>query len=326
MAEELKVADLLKVRLRQLLFAPLGKEQALGTAQQGLVVLDPRSRTPLARNLLHELIHVKRPLWSEPKVLREESRLWNSATWREKGELFRLLGKAKIWEGEEDFEDKFEVQSGSKTKGHSTSLAWTPWSPRVMMGPIRRGVITTLAEHSTSAQSTQLELFPELANPLKSDSAPSGLTSSLKTSEESMSTSILSGINAARQSVNNLYWLAGILEGEGSFGMHTIKKRPTARSTQVVQLKMTDADVMYRVSKLLNCRQYCYRRPGKYKTVWSIKLSGKYAVGLMMTMYCLLGSRRQERIRQILTYWKQTPNKGHAGPAEHWSPLWGVTC
>lgn len=120
MDKELTVADLLKVRFRQLLFAPLGREQALGTAQQGLITLDPRSRTPLARNLLHELIHVKRPLWSEPKVLREESRLWGEATWQEKAELFKLLGRGKVWAGEHDFD---ESDAGEDSGGSRAAVA-----------------------------------------------------------------------------------------------------------------------------------------------------------------------------------------------------------
>lgn len=120
MAEELRVEDLLKVKVRKLLLAPLGREQAVGTAQQGLIVLDPRSRTPLARTLLHELIHLKRPLWSEPRVLREESRLWRESTWQEKGELFIRLGKAKVWRGEEEFDDEVEVQGGGQPEGSPT--------------------------------------------------------------------------------------------------------------------------------------------------------------------------------------------------------------
>jgi hypothetical protein len=126
MAEELKVEDLLKVKIRRLLLAPLGREQAIGTAQQGLIVLDPRSRTPLARTLLHELIHLKRPLWSEPRVLREESRLWQASTWQEKGELFIRLGKAKVWQGEEEFDDEVEVQGGGKPEVSPTPDVGSP--------------------------------------------------------------------------------------------------------------------------------------------------------------------------------------------------------
>lgn len=107
-SEELTVAELLKVKVRRLLFAPLGKENggSLGVSQQGLVVLDPRSRSPLARTLLHELIHIKRPMWSETRTLQEDNRLWHLATWQEKGLLYAMLGKAKIWAGEQDFDEE----------------------------------------------------------------------------------------------------------------------------------------------------------------------------------------------------------------------------
>lgn len=125
MANELTVGDLLKVRFRKLLFAQLGRESggSLGVSQQGLIVLDPRSRTSLARVMLHELIHVKRPMWSETRTLKEERRLWELATWREKAELYRLLGKGKVWEGEEDIEDEPEIQSGSEPEGSSSTAS-----------------------------------------------------------------------------------------------------------------------------------------------------------------------------------------------------------
>lgn len=106
MAQEkpLTIADLLKVKVR-IFFAPLGREMAVGQAQAGVLLVDPRPRIPGAKILLHELIHVKRPLWREWRVLQEESRLWNNATWQEKAELYRLLGKGKVWEGEQEFED-----------------------------------------------------------------------------------------------------------------------------------------------------------------------------------------------------------------------------
>jgi len=130
LSSQLTVADLLKVKIRRLLFAPLGREQAVGTAQQGLIVVDPRTRIPLARVLLHELIHVKRPFYSEPKTLREERRLWNLATWQEKAELFKLLGKGRVWDGVEDFDEEEEdgttIQTGRKPEVAATPDANSP--------------------------------------------------------------------------------------------------------------------------------------------------------------------------------------------------------
>lgn len=54
----------------------------------------------MAKILLHELIHICRPLWSETRTLKEEGRLWKVSTWKEKAELFKMLGRAHIWSGE----------------------------------------------------------------------------------------------------------------------------------------------------------------------------------------------------------------------------------
>ena len=113
MEKELTIQQLLASKIR-LFYYPLKKLSALGTAQQGTVVLDPEGRSPLARTLLHELIHVRRPLFSEARVIREERRLWKKSTWREKAELYRMLGRGRAVGSEEELEDEFEVQGGSQ--------------------------------------------------------------------------------------------------------------------------------------------------------------------------------------------------------------------
>lgn len=47
---------------------------------------------------------------------------------------------------------------------------------------------------------------------------------------------------------NDLYWLAGILEGEGSF----MKGPPSAPNSPVVSCNMTDLDVIEKISKIFN--------------------------------------------------------------------------
>jgi len=101
---DLTVAQLLKTKVRKIILCKLNFPYQ-GTAMQGVVVLDPTERTPLARVLLHELIHVQRPMFSEARTLKEERRLWRNATWREKAELYRMFRHAKVWEGEQAFDD-----------------------------------------------------------------------------------------------------------------------------------------------------------------------------------------------------------------------------
>ena len=110
---ELTLSAILTTKVRKIIFAKLSKH-FLGTAMQGVIVLDPRVRTPIARTLLHELIHVRRPMWSESQTFREERRLWYLATWQEIGSLYKMLGKAQNWAGEQEFEEA-EIEHESPT-------------------------------------------------------------------------------------------------------------------------------------------------------------------------------------------------------------------
>jgi len=85
----------------RLVFAPLQREAAPdefvgGTAQRRTIRIDPRTPQHMGRVVLHELIHIEQPSKSEWWVRRETWRRWRRMTWREKAELYRLLGHAKL--------------------------------------------------------------------------------------------------------------------------------------------------------------------------------------------------------------------------------------
>jgi len=69
-----------------------------GTAQARTITLDPRG-SEVAKTLLHELLHVWNPGWSEAAVVSETKVRWARMTWKEKAALYRLLGAATL-EGE----------------------------------------------------------------------------------------------------------------------------------------------------------------------------------------------------------------------------------
>lgn len=108
-------------------------------------------------------------------------------------------------------------------------------------------------------------------------------------------------------SINELYWLAGILEGEGSFSIKKQYNKGKGRSRPWIQIGMTDKDVIERVAKLLkvNCRGPYNINHLKWKPFYSCDVVGSRAAGWMMTLYSLLSQRRQEAIIKALEDWKQ---------------------
>lgn len=96
----------------------------------------------------------------------------------------------------------------------------------------------------------------------------------------------------------DIYWLAGLLEGEGHFGL-------TGGKYPKIVLWMCDLDVIERANKLLRAAdpKRVQRQPDRLP-IYCLCLSGARAAGWMMTLYSLMGSRRQDRIRLALGTWK----------------------
>ena len=95
----------------------------------------------------------------------------------------------------------------------------------------------------------------------------------------------------------DLYWLAGLLEGEGCFSF-TSRKRP-----QVV-LAMTDEDVVARVAAMWG-RNYRVRsapsdRNRNAKPLYAVAVTGWVAVELCRRLKPFMGQRRQARIQELI--------------------------
>jgi hypothetical protein len=102
-------------------------------------------------------------------------------------------------------------------------------------------------------------------------------------------------------SIMDLSWIAGLLEGEGCF--HSKKKY----GYPLVTCAMTDEDVILRLQNLLGGSIYTKTLDprGTYKTAYRWEIQGGKAAGIMMTLYPFLFSRRQTKIREILTAWRE---------------------
>jgi hypothetical protein len=103
-----------------------------------------------------------------------------------------------------------------------------------------------------------------------------------------------------------LYWLAGIIEGEGTFSYPGYCR---------IKVKMTDEDVVNR------CQAVCEvgnvsgphfdRHNPTYKPSWQWSVSdNRDAAALMMTLLPLMGNRRADKIRECLAQWHADDHPG----------------
>ena len=95
-----------------------------------------------------------------------------------------------------------------------------------------------------------------------------------------------------------LYWLAGLLEGEGSF----LKGPPSRPRCPILQLAMTDSDIVARVADLFGRRVFRSDRGVDlgFKPAYLTALKGAGAAQLMAAVRPLMGARRQTQIDGVL--------------------------
>lgn len=107
----------------------------------------------------------------------------------------------------------------------------------------------------------------------------------------------------------DIKWLAGWLEGEGSFGLTMNGQRKGA--SLLISAGTVDLDIAQRVASILDARgvlgPYTY---GNNQPLYRIHVSGVKAAGWMMTLYSLLGTRRRAQVRTALDNWRARPTRG----------------
>lgn len=113
-----------------------------------------------------------------------------------------------------------------------------------------------------------------------------------------------------------LAWMAGLLEGEGTFTPVRCKNRKKTHfySSPRVQLQSQDRDVVARVAKLLEANvlgPYSQKRsnkPGGYSTdnhkdCWVVSIAGKKAGLILDKLLPFMGERRTGQIKFALKEW-----------------------
>lgn len=92
---------------------------------------------------------------------------------------------------------------------------------------------------------------------------------------------------------DDVVWLAGLLEGEGSFDLQR-GRYPRVR------LAMTDRDVVGRAATLFGSSiRLTLRVP--HKPTWHAEIQGERAVEVMRAVLPFMGARRSQRIAEVLS-------------------------
>jgi hypothetical protein len=94
-----------------------------------------------------------------------------------------------------------------------------------------------------------------------------------------------------------LYWAAGFIDGEGSF----IRQRACVEVTAAQKEEWP----------LLKLKEmFGGRIRGPYRGCFRWEIYGKSAIGIAMTLYPLLSPRRQQRIRELILFWRALGLRG----------------
>lgn len=103
----------------------------------------------------------------------------------------------------------------------------------------------------------------------------------------------------------DIYWLAGLLEGEGYFGY--------GNGAQIV-VKMTDEDVLTKARTIIGLENTSFTThdPGPpRKRAYVLLINGPKAIGTMMTIFQLMCERRKQKIKKVLESWRRAKGARH---------------
>jgi len=101
-----------------------------------------------------------------------------------------------------------------------------------------------------------------------------------------------------------LHWLAGLLEGEGSF----MTGPPSSPGLPVLAVNMTDHDVMARLGSIFERKVHVVRpRNERWRTSYQVRVHGREAVRWMRLLRPLMGIRRRAQIDRALASYAPRP-------------------
>jgi hypothetical protein len=117
-------------------------------------------------------------------------------------------------------------------------------------------------------------------------------------------------------------WLAGLLEGEGSFMMTSQRHRGRVYRYPKIVVNMTDQDVIARAAAMFGTSIYALPPRVGYKQQWRATANGSYAAAWMCDLYPWLGLRRRARVAAIFSEYERAgdfpPLGGESKPSHAW--------
>lgn len=103
----------------------------------------------------------------------------------------------------------------------------------------------------------------------------------------------------------DLHWLAGLLEGEGSF----FPGPPSAPRRPVLQVSMTDEDIVARAGAMFGRKISRWQSPNRqWQPTYFLRVTGAKAVAWMTALRPLVGSRRRMQIDRALASYEPKPS------------------
>ena len=118
----------------------------------------------------------------------------------------------------------------------------------------------------------------------------------------------------------DLAWLAGLLEGEGSFqvGVNGRVRPDGTQATRIrIATRMTDEDVLRKAQDMTGMGKfYKVRRDKDYykdhwKDAWNWEINKKnHVYALCVAVYPFMGQRRRAKIRDLIDAYREMPRRG----------------
>ena len=97
-------------------------------------------------------------------------------------------------------------------------------------------------------------------------------------------------------------WIAGLLEGEGSF----LLPPPSNPSQVSIGIQMTDKDILERLQNYIGGSiSKAKKQKEHHKQSYALRIWGRKAEAIMELVYPYMGARRKERINECLEFPKK---------------------